>query len=418
MFLNREHSGYCMRQTARDVGIRLAIACLSVLTWLFFASANQALAQATFTPLGVFNADRSQAQDVSADGTVVVGTTFETPPPSSHFFRWTAQGSILGPLSGDFAAVSADGTVVVGAEPGGPFGGLIAVRWNVAGDFDVLGTLPGDINSGASDVSGDGAVVVGSSSAIVPGPEAFRWTEATGMVGLGGLTGAEVWSSASGTSADGSVIVGQARDVDNSFQPFRWTAETGMVKLGLAPNGTGGFARSVTPNGSVVIGAVFFPPPQPGSTAVRREAFRWTESDGMIALGDLAGGDISSTAFAVSANGSVIVGTGETFSAEGMPTINEAFYWTPNFGMLNLRDVLVFGGANGLDGWTLTEARGVSYDGLTVAGTAIDPNGVTQAFVATVGAIPEASTIVLSALAALLIWALYLRQSFLRSTGR
>jgi probable HAF family extracellular repeat protein len=376
--------------------------------------------QATFTPLGTFGARRSAGLDVSADGSVVVGTIFDTPPISYRFFRWTAEASTVGPPSaGDLAAVSADGAFVVGGFPIGMFPESLATRWNAAGGSENLGTLPGGAISAASDASADGAVVVGSSLSDFPSgrPEAFRWTEATGMVGLGGLPGAEVWSSGLGTSADGLVIVGEARDADNSFHPFRWTAATGMVKLELASNGTGGLARRVSPDGSVVVGAVFFPPLQPGS-AGRIEAFRWTETDGMLNLGDLPGGDVSSNAYDVSADGSVIVGMGQTFSAPGMPTINEAFYWAQGTGMLNLRDVLVFGGATGLEGWTLTEAHGVSYDGRTVVGTAIDPSGTTQAFVATVGAIPEPSAIVLSALATLLIAALYLRWRSSTSTGR
>jgi hypothetical protein len=76
--------------------------------------------------------------------------------------------------------------------------------------------------------------------------------------------------------------------------------------------------------------------------------------------------------------------------------------------MLNLRDVLIAGGATGLDGWRLTEARGVSYDGLTVVGTGIDPNGVSQAFVAT---IPEPSTLTLTALAAAALFAVQFARS-------
>jgi hypothetical protein len=89
----------------------------------------------------------------------------------------------------------------------------------------------------------------------------------------------------------------------------------------------------------------------------------------------------------------VIVGVGETFYQDGVRAVNEAFYWTAATGMLNLREALISGGVTGLDGWTLMEATGVSADGLTVVGTAIDSAGVQQAFVAT---IPEPSTIALA----------------------
>jgi hypothetical protein len=94
---------------------------------------------------------------------------------------------------------------------------------------------------------------------------------------------------------------------------------------------------------------------------------------------------------------SVIVGVGETFTNPGVGSVREAFYWSSTFGMANLKDSLIAYGATGLDGWLLTEANGVSYDGQTVVGTGIH-NGVTQAFVATV---PEPSPIVLAIVAGL-----------------
>ena len=45
-----------------------------------------------------------------------------------------------------------------------------------------------------------------------------------------------------------------------------------------------------------------------------------------------------------------------------------------------------------LSGWTLTEARAISDDGLTIAGLGFDPHGNTQGWIAT---IPEPATGVL-----------------------
>jgi uncharacterized membrane protein len=104
-------------------------------------------------------------------------------------------------------------------------------------------------------------------------------------------------------------------------------------------------------------------------------------------------------AYDTSADGSVVVGFGEVVPRDGFP-VTAAFYWTAATGMLDLREALTFGGATGLDGWTLLEAHGVSHDGLTVVGTAADPTGRTQAFAATVGAIPEPSTVALAMMAA------------------
>jgi hypothetical protein len=124
----------------------------------------------------------------------------------------------------------------------------------------------------------------------------------------------------------------------------------------------------------------------------------------MVSLGKLSGGSGRGIAFDASLDGSVIVG-------EDGP---EAFYWSSTLGMVNLKDVLIANGATGLDGWLLTEATGVSYDGQTVVGTGIH-NGVTQAFVATV---PEPSTVVLAIIAGVgsLGFSIRYRRRVLRAT--
>jgi probable HAF family extracellular repeat protein len=397
---------------------RWALILLICAALVEFAMTPAAGAPATFTPLGLFDGTRSRGFDVSADGSVVVGTAGNFSTNTLRLFHWTAENSRLGPNSHDAAAVSADGAVVVGAQPSGvpPHG--VAIRWNADGSVQFLGTaptLPTDVGSGAGDLSADGTVVVGGMRTLVGNPEAFRWTEATGMVGLGGLPGSPVWSSASGVSADGTVIVGQARGLTmapNENHAFRWTAETGMVALPRPANATFAGANGISADGSVIIGRmdVGHPPGPPGES--QDVAFRWTSATGMVSLGDLPGGTVNSTAFDVSADGSVIVGIGETAAEPGVPSVNEAFYWTTDAGMRNLREVLVSFGATNLDGWLLTEARGVSADGLTVVGTAISPAGVQQAFVAT---IPEPSTVALVSVAAAALLVVTVRKTWQRA---
>jgi probable HAF family extracellular repeat protein len=360
-------------------------------------------APATFTPLGLFGGIRTRGHDISADGSVVIGTVFEG-ADVFRLFRWSATENTLGPLTQDFPAqsrvgLSADGTVAIGTRPSGLPPHSVAFRWDEDGSVSLLGRPPiltTDVGSIARDVSANGSVIVGSMGTLSGNPEAFRWTEATGMVGLGGLPGAEVWSTAKGVSPDGGVIVGLVLDANNSGQAFRWTAQNGMVALSRPALATAAGAENISADGSVIIGDMVLGPP-PGSPAdPQRVAFRWTSATGMVSLGDLPGASVASEALDVSADGSVIVGIGETTAGPGAPTVNEAFYWTTDAGMRNLREVLVSFGATNLDGWLLTEAQGVSADGLTVVGTAISPAGVQQAFVAT---IPEPSSIVLAAFA-------------------
>ncbi|MEX2308600.1 MAG: SUMF1/EgtB/PvdO family nonheme iron enzyme [Pirellulales bacterium] len=172
---------------------------------------------------------------------------------------------------------------------------------NAAAPFFMgLGDLPGgNFNSEASGVSDDGSVVVGWSS---PGltTQAFRWTQSTGMVALGpGLT---VGSRANDVSADGSVVAGRRVRSGGHARPpiieaFRWTQTGGTVGLG----GFESNAYAVSADGSVVVGQ--------GASGSRIEAFRWTQTSGMVGLGDLPGGSFESNAYAVSADGSVIVGS-------------------------------------------------------------------------------------------------------------
>jgi uncharacterized membrane protein len=119
------------------------------------------------------------------------------------------------------------------------------------------------------------------------------------------------------------------------------------------------------------------------------EAFTWTAGGGMVGLGSLPGNDFGSDALAVSADGSVVVGSSFVNDAP----ISEAFYWTESLGMVNLRDLLIANGATNLAGWTLHEAIAVSADGLTIVGSGHNPNGRNEGWIAT---IPEPSALFLS----------------------
>jgi probable HAF family extracellular repeat protein len=248
-----------------------------------------------------------------------------------------------------------------------------------------LSDLPGGgFGSGALGVSADGSVVVGRGTSAA-GAEAFRWTRSTGMVGLGYLPGGSSYSVSQDVSLDGSVIVG-ASDSPSGLQAFRWMSAGGMVGLGdLAGGPFGSVATGVSDDGAVVVG--FGNLNEASGTA---EAFRWTRGDGMVGVGDLPGGAFSSSIWDVSADGSVVVGVGNTASGE------EAFRWTIDGGMQNLRELLIAGGATGLTGWTLNQATGVSADGNTIVGFGRNPAGGTEAWAAT---IPEPSALMLLTLA-------------------
>ena len=198
-----------------------------------------------------------------------------------------------------------------------------------------LGDLPGsNFHSHGYALSADGSVAVGISDSSA-GPEAFRWTADGGMVGIGDLPGGSVNSAAFGVSADGNVIVGVGSTPGE--RSFRWTADGGMVEI--APSGG---ARAVSADGAVVVGNS------------NLQAYRWTEAEGAVGLGDLPGGGFDSLGFDVSADGDVVVGDSQ--SASG----TEAFRWTAETGMVGLGDLP--------GGPFHSEARGVSADGSVVVG--------------------------------------------------
>ena len=212
-------------------------------------------------------------------------------------------------------------------------------------------------------------------------------------------------------SADGSVIVGGAGFC--SFMPdasaFRWKTDGDITYLEHLPGGVQASATDVSADGSVVVG---YDSDRYLSASGWMEAFCWTEDGGIIGLGDLPGGASWSEARAVSADGSVVVGrasTGYTTLPKSVagPTegtlqiqspdpipVFEAFIWTESGGMRNLREVLTSICGLDLNGWTLTTATDVSADGLTVVGTGINPDGNSEAWIAT---IPEPATVALLA---------------------
>ena len=215
---------------------------------------------------------RSRAEDVSADGSIVVGTLLDHPVYIDEAFRWTDAGGIVG-----------------------------------------LGTLPGGIASRARGVSADGSIVVGD-SAQNSVAEAFLWTEAGGMQGLGHLPG-DTHSWAFDISADGSTAVGESNhpigNISDS-EAFRWTASSGMVGLGRLPGLQYSYAYAVSGDGSVVVGSADNWVPETG------DAFIWDETNGMRRLQDVltaAGLDLTGwrlqSAGDVSDDGNVVVGYGD-----------------------------------------------------------------------------------------------------------
>jgi len=361
----------------RSACIGRAIAAVAVLsvTGLWTAAPVLGGPVRSFQPLGDLPGSDffSRANDVSADGSVVVGASHSA--SGAEAFRWengvmTGLGDLPGgPFSSTAKGVSADGTIIVGTSYSTseePF------RWE-DGVMTGLGHLPdapAHPTTKGYAVSANGPVVVGDGECVA-GWEAFRWEDGV-MTGLGDLPGGAFSSRAYDVSADGSVVVGQSSVYAPGYtlEAFRWEAGV-MTGLGDLPEGDfRSRAFAVSADGSVVVGY--------GESASGTEAFRW-ENGVMTGLGDLAGSWFESEAYAVSADGSVVVGMSR--SAWG----NEAFVWDAANGMQSLRELL---GVD-LTGWTYMYATGISADGLTAVGYGHNPDGLNEAWIAY---IPEPAT--------------------------
>jgi probable HAF family extracellular repeat protein len=197
------------------------------------------------------------------------------------------------------------------------------------------------------------------------------------MQALGDLPGGSFLSIATAISADGNTIAGYGFVPDGS-EAFRW--QDGLMQgLGDLPGGYfSSAAYSISGDGSTVVGR--------SNSVNGDEAFRW-KGGVMQGLGAIDSGYFYSSAYGASADGSTVVGDGRRSNGEA------AFLWKDSIGMMSLQDVLIAAGVNNLTGWSLSSARGVSADGLTIVGTGRNPNGQTEAWLARLDATPTPTAV-------------------------
>jgi len=142
-----------------------------------------------------------------------------------------------------------------------------------------------------------------------------------------------------------------------------------LVGLGFLPSPAfdSSSAFGVSADGSVIVG-------ESVNSNDDDEAFRWTSGGGMVPLGFLPGVPLNpdSRAFGVSADGSVIVGQASNSNRD-----QEAFMWTSG----------VMEGLGFLPGssFPFSRANGVSADGFVIVGESRNSNGNVEAFMWTSG---------------------------------
>ena len=258
-----------------------------------------------------------------------------------------------------------------------------AYRYNLdTKEFQDLGALGGPTGSStAKGVNIDGTVVVGFSNLTTAGDsvyQAFRWTPALGMQNLGAIQPGS-YSEAHATNHDGTVVVGgtyapglHPGDYD-VYHAFRWVLSNPATGAGTFTDlGAATYeAYAVSSDGSVVVGA--------GYPSAGNKAFRWTQAGGVVSLGALPGHSFS-LATAVSADGKVVVGIssatgiGSAGYAGAGPSFDNissrAFRWTQATGMVDLNTLAANAGYD-LTGITLLAALGLSADGQTIVGAGI-----------------------------------------------
>ena len=343
------------------------------------ASASVALATASFQGLGNLpDLSGIEAGGLSADGSVVLGGARRLSDSRERTLLWeeTSGWVDLGvPPGADYVdahvtgrGISGDGSVVVGHTFSFASRTSEAFRWDAASGFVSLGFLPGASSSSATSTNADGSVIVGTDSG------GWRWDAASGMVSLGSLPGG-ISGSPEDISADGSVIVGTVGGASGGpSEAFRWDAVGGALTLGFLPGFVGATARvRVSADGLVVTGDQFSPAPP------HFDIFRWDAESGIVSInGDfeeiIDRGIWAVTAWAVSADGSVIVGSAYLVDEEGgLEPV--AFIWDAVHGVRNLAEVLVSEYGVDLTGWSLREATGISADGRTIVGVGRGPAG-------------------------------------------
>lgn len=224
--------------------------------------------------------------------------------------------------------------------------------------FWLTGYAPGTMGSGVSGLSADGLVACGGSSGV-----GFTWTREGGRYDFGLEPGMPGVTVAYGISSDATVLAGQVypnSGVPLQSRAYRRAGSGPLVDLGVLPGTTRSYARGISGDGSVVVGACEFSQ----STGLFGQAFRWTAQGGMQGLGYTRPGGTMSRAHAISRDGSTIVGYSQS---DGFGGPVEGFVWREGAGIQALPNV------PGWTGWT--QASAVSADGSVIVGQADAPTG-------------------------------------------
>ncbi len=344
-------------------------------SWIFIVTAlllapTRKLPGAEFVVIG----SDLTATIVSDDSRVTVGRTRTEEPEAIMWSRETGV-LMLGTLPGDSASaatdISADGSVVVGTSGDIDFPtstGREPFMWTEDNGIVGLGHLPGFTHGRVESISEDGSTAVGylNNSEFNGGDwQAFRWTDTEGMIGM--MPPGMTHSRANDVSADGRVIIGDAaknwiNDLD--WNGFIWDEASGFQDFGPNPPGFEGLNPwLVSTDGSVVFGKDY-----PVGWSIGRP-FRWTAEEGAQPL--LGYSEATSTGIVLNdmtPDGSVLIGF--TYPKPEVENYWRAFVWDERHGTRDLRQMLIDEhGFSDQDLPTLYAANGISADTMTIVGS-------------------------------------------------
>jgi uncharacterized membrane protein len=298
---------------------------------------------------------------VSGNGSVIVGGGGKYYEWNNMLaFRWTQSDGIkmLGSLDGsnrsEASDVSADGTVIVGD------GGEQAFRWTQDEGMIGLGVLNGKTKSRAIAVSEDGTIITGSSwNNSFELEKTFIWTQASGMTEIEGFEANIASSFPNALSADGTAIAGSCYEkTTDKESPFRWMKSTGILKLGHLPGKSTTHPGGISNNGKIIVGTSFSSMTDPGL------AFIWDSINGIRNLKTVLESDYGynltgwtlNNAFNITPDGTIVIGSGtnpsgnkeayrvelkeQTVIGNNLNTNNKiALFPNPSSGIINIETV-------------------------------------------------------------------------------
>jgi hypothetical protein len=349
-----------------------------------FALVNRDDESARFDRLGDLPGGQalSQVTDLSAAGDVVVG--FSEGESGEQAVRWTLDSGLrgLGGPASRAQAVSPDGTLIAGsvAEPSHE-GGRAAALWR--------GERPYEILLGARvPPSGPALMWVVDGKAVLDDGTVFGTCIQVGAYGeplacrYAGPDSVRTMALGHVFAADASGNFAGTRNAER-HAPFHSFAMYNGAELPYpdgrtctANMGCQAEARDFSDGGSVIVGTSCVPAVGTGTSGIPPlfdTAFVYTQAQGSLHLPDLADGEESSGAFAVSRNGGVIGGFGTDDDGQ------QAVIWTDGL-PVRLEDLLLDAGGELPDGWRLSEVRAMSADGRTFAGNGTNPEGAPEGF--------------------------------------